>query len=587
MIQRGAMIHRKILIVLCMLICLSLSVSSDTARFTNDQDLYFTGDSSDPKTLYQDGIDGNSDIGVEICEVGSRYVGAFYAINTGSWQSTLISYSSSSDALSNAANNVGGCYQTQQGTFTISPSTLSTPNPNVYMAAFPGRSYIGYSTSSNPGSVSNFIYGEDDTRLLGSYDVSRRYEQGANQVTIYEPSITYLTSSGPFSKSASDGSYGISDEKRLVLGLCSDDHGESCADGGVLSSPSFPYYTDTGISPTMINDQNTHDRYVVINGLGYPICIGANINAVVNSVNPDPVYYSQTLSMSFQIQNRRDTGDEIDGGNVDITSEFDVRIRIYPEGDPGNITFEDVVTIDTNIMPDQTVDLNYNWSAYAHSGIYTVSISADIDDDITECNEGDNDDTMDFELKPIAIPTVEIDGLETDYFPRPNQPYNFSLHLENSDNEKMDSSVVQLVQTNGLNLMAPTQLFNRSTGPATVEESGLRTQSIVNFTTDYYGNTSFTMIPTYNRLYAEQYDYLDVEDIIGGHSIHLAGRDSEGDPLVFVVDDVVTRKYPLYIANYTEVTVQKTLDNQHMVGMVYDFMYRVYSNFLNTVVSEI
>lgn len=155
----------KILSLLAFIVILFLQIHialAQTATFTKQSSgLYFTGNSNDPSTLYQDGIDGNLDIGIKLCDVGQRYVGAFYALRVqGIWKYALVSYdpsSSSALAFTDLASSESGCYETTPGYLTISPSQLTVTDPDVYMAAFPGRLWIGYSTTNNPGSVSDFV----------------------------------------------------------------------------------------------------------------------------------------------------------------------------------------------------------------------------------------------------------------------------------------------------------------------------------------------------------------------------------------------------------------------------------------------
>ncbi len=565
-------------------------VSADSGELTNDPTLYFTGTSSDPSTLYQDAIDGNSDVGIKICDVGQRYVGVFYAAAiSGTWNYVLVSYSSSSNALAFTSTDEGsGCYSATAGFVTISPSKLTTPNPDVYKAALPGRLWIGYDASANPGTISNFIFGGASAQLLGDYTIQRSFTQSTGDITIQSPTISFTTSSGSFTKSGSDSNYGINDDRRLVLAVCSDSDGSSCSDGGVItSSGSFPVDYSTGLSSGSVNDQNIYTRYVVANGLGKNICIGANLQATVTSVSPNPVYYSQNLTIQYSITNPRDTPYETSGGNVEVTTDFDVKITIYNSSDATDVKYTTTIPITNSLSPDGSVSGSLIWPAYASSGTYTVKVEADINGDIVECSESDNYDTENFELKPITLPDIYIDNVETTSFAVPNVPYNLTFHFKNSDNTTLSNATVIIVERNGLSLTAPTQIYNHTIdGSNNTEKAGLITENRVTFTTDYYGNASFTFIPTYNNLYNPTYNYTDVEDYVGSYLLYLTGTQEDGESFKFIIDGLLSSSKNFTITNttYSGNYSQKTVANENMVGQVLDFIYHTFSNFLDVVV---
>ncbi len=563
---------------------------ADSASLTNDQDLYFTGTSSDPSTLYQDAIDSNSDVGIQICDVGQKYVGAFYAADiSGTWNYVLVSYSSSSNALGFTSNDDGsGCYSTNAGFITISPSKLTTPDPDVYKAALPGKLWVGYAASANPGTISNFIFGGSNARLLGDYTMQRSFTQSTRQITIQTPTITFTTSSGSFSKSGSDSDFGINDDRRLVLAVCDDQEGSSCSDGGIISSSSiFPVSYDSGLSASQINDQSIYTKYIVSNGIAKDICIGANLQASVLSLTPDPVYYSQNLTISYKISNPRNTPYEITGGNVEVTTNFDIKITIYNASDSSDVIYTTTIPITTDLVPDGYTSGQLTWPAYAHSGTYTVKVEADINDDIVECSETDNYDTRNFELKPITIPDVYIDGVSSREFPYPNIPYNLSFHFKNSDNITLNNATVIITERNGLSLMAPTQIYNMTVDSSNnTQKSGLVTENKVTFYTDYYGNASFTFIPTYNLLYNPRYNYTDLQEYIGTHYLSLTGTQNDGEGFKFVINGELSSTMNFTITNttYNGSYNQKTLIHENMASQVMDFIYQTFTNFLKTIV---
>lgn len=577
----------RLVAILVLALCLSSMVLAVSGQFTNDPDLYFTGSSSDPGTLYQDAIDGNQDVGIQLCDVGQRYVGAFYAMNVlGTWRYVPISYNSYSTAMALTDTDAGsGCYRVTEGFVTVSPSELTTPDPDIKKAAFPGKLYIGYAASSNPGTVTSFVFGGAGATLLGDFTMQRSFSEATRQITVQSPTISFQTSSTTFAKSATDASFGISDDRRLVMGVCDDTDGELCNDGSVLSSASFPALFNSGLSASDVNDGSTHTKYVVANGIGKPICIGANLKITIHDASPDPVYYSQNLIINYTITNPRDIPYEINGGNVQVSTPFRINISIYNASSMSNVVYSVVQTISDTIAPDAILERELSWPAYAHSGIYTVRITADTTNVIVECNEADNFDTENFELKPITIPLVYIDGELSDEFDYPNVPYNLSFYFKNSDNDTLRNANVSLAQINGLMLAAPTQTYNRTTGSNTTVSDGLVTESIVKFVTDYGGTATFTYLPTYNRLYLEEYSYLDLPGHIGNYSIYFEGVQQDGESFKFVLDGELSSTYPLTVLNtsYIGDPADKEIPNRTMVIQVMDFIYRTFANFLDTI----
>jgi hypothetical protein len=583
---RDSLRYRVLLILLVAALLSTPVFAQVTGQFTNDPDLYFTGSSSDPGTLYQDAIDGNQDVGIQLCGVGQRYVGAFYALQvSGSWRYVLLSYNSFANALAlTDADAGGGCYKVTEGFVTVSPSELTTPSPNVKKAAFPGKLYIGYGASANPGTVSNFIYGGTTATLLGDYSVQRSFDQSTRQIAVQSPTITFQTSSMSFAKSGGDASFGISGERRAVIGVCDDTEGQVCSDGNVFSSAAFPALFNSGLAVDEVHDKITHSKYVVINGIGKQICIGANLRASIASLVPDPVYYSMNLSVNYTISNPRDAPFEIYGGNVQVTSPFKINISIYNTSAPTAVIMSTVIDITDSISPDGSVSRLLVWPAYAHSGRYTIRVTADPTNAITECNEADNYATANFELKPITLPEIYIDGNRTNVFRYPNTPYNLSFYFKNSDNDTLRNANVSIVQVNGLMLAAPVQTYNRSIGVNTTTQDGLVTESIVKFKTDYNGLASMAYIPTYNKLYQEQYSYLALLNHVGNYSMYFEGVQADGEHFKFVLAGNLSSTYPLLIGDtsYTGTLPDKTVPYQTMAAQVMDYIYQSFANFLDT-----
>ncbi len=594
--KRGVLDRFIIFIGIFLLI---LQIVFATSGFTNQQGLYYTGSSSGVAQFYQDGMGINNDIGMEICGAGpvDHFVGGFYVLKVGATtHNTLITYNPSGFSLSDASNDLGGgCYDVTEGFFTVSPSSLTDPyDPDVYFAALPGKIWVGYEASGNPGPVSDFDFVDSDAQLLGSYIVPRSFDSSTRQVTIQTPTIYFQTSpTTSFSKAADDADFGVSVNRHLLMGICDGEFGlagDNCSDGSKLTSTTFPQIFDSGLTADQVNDQNVHTKYAVLNSLGYSMCVGANLQISIDSISPDPIYFSQNLSINISISNPRDTPDELEGGNVDVTTNFDLNITIYNVSDPTDVIHSIIVPINDNLAPNDVVYKRLIWTANAHSGFYTAKITVDSGNVVSECNEADNFDTDNFELKPITIPTIYVDEInktgQHDIFAIPNVPYNLLFHLENSDNSILNNATIIIKENNGLNLIAPTQMYNLSVDGENTTKSGVRSESKSIVTTDYYGNISFTFIPTYNKFYLSEYGYTNLDEYIGNYSLSFTGAQADGESFVFNNDGEILSDYLLGIedVNYTGAYSHKILENEEMVSQALDFIYHTFTNFLDTII---
>ncbi len=554
-----------------------------------ESNLYFTGDSTSPKTWYQDAMDGNPDLGLRICGVGQKYVGGAYAMNVnGNWQYALITYRSASDALSFAdIDEGGGCYRVTPGYLTFSPSYMNGGNPYTYYAAFPGVVWVAYADSPNPGTLTNFI--RTDQKLLGSYNVHRSFHQSTGKIEIDAPSIIFQSQAAQITKNVNDPTFGVNDQRRMIVGVCNDQYGASCSDGQVISDPTvFPLQLDPRASP--IDDHHTYTRYIVVNGIGDDMCIGANLKVAITSVQPNPVYYSQILNISFVVTNPRDVPYEKNGGNVDVTDTFSVEVKIYPQGNPADVKFDKILNFD-GVPVDGSVTGNVHWNATAHSGTYVVEVDVDPTNQIAECNENDNSATQTFELKPIILPTIYINGVRSSTFPHIGIPYNLTMQLNNSDNETVSNATVIITEINGISPFVPTQIWNR-----TVDSSGNteKTGTVVNTTarlmTDYNGVVSLTIIPTGNPIYSPAYAYLNPNTVLGDYNVSFTGVAYNGEPFVFVRNGVVYHQYAFHITtkydytyDYNSTTAPSLPNRGSIVDMILNTVYTIFSKFWKAV----
>lgn len=559
---------------------LSFAATGIIDNSRNALNLYFTGSPTSVGNYYLDGATPNPDAGLELCGYGSQYIGGFYGIYVyGTYSYVPITYASSSNALALASNSAGSCYYVNPGGVTFSIYQYSTPDPDIFIAAFPGRVLIGFSGSPNPGVVSNFLMGTG--QLLGSYSVLRSFNYiGPTGGTINSEvsQISFSTTGGSVVKNANDAEFGISSTRRLVSGICADSQGLSCYAATIKTSAGVDIL-DAGLTGSPVTDQHTYRRYAVVNGLGYSLDIGADVRVSALTKSKDTVYYSQDQEINYTIMNY---------GNIPVTSLFYVRTTI--ENSTGSTVANWTKAYNQDLAQDSgSLNDTITWNAVAHSGTYTIRVIADYGGNLNETNEANNQQTTTFELKPIAIPEIYVDGEHKNssvVFEYPGRAYNLKLHLHDSDEEIVSNATVNFTEENGIMLFSPTQVWSADIGGGPTD-AGTKTKSIVEVITDDYGNVSFTIIPSWNPLYKEEYEYTDIESFIGNYSMYLSGA-QEGSELMFVVAGILTNRYPLEFENltYTDIGITtKTHYNQGTyIKQVMDYLYSAYALFWRTVV---
>ncbi|HIQ49777.1 MAG TPA: hypothetical protein EYH56_01135 [Nanoarchaeota archaeon] len=546
---------------------------------------YTPGTAPGEDAYYQDAMGENPDVGLMLCGVESPYyVGVvYYMKNSSHSEWVLVSYEKDNTnlPLADESLNYNGksCKRTDIGKFFISPSYYEDRTPRVYIAAFPARLYALYS-SSPTGDNPKFVY--LNAKFSGSYSCSLSYTYSSNTISINSLSIS---ATGVGNIGLKDEYRGISEERPLLIGVCRDDSGLECEAGisRLTSPPNFPISYSFDIPQAQVNDQHTYKRYGVVNGLKCgEICIGADLTISSLSVKKNPIYYSQTQEIYITIKN---------SGNVPVTTDFKVKIEI--KNSTGYVVYSKEINIEEEISENgNTKYLKVTWEAYARSGEYTVYVTVDSEKNITECNEGNNQKSKTFELKPITLPEIWINGKQTNTFPYPGVPYNFSLYLKNSDNETLRNARVKLVEVNGLSLFTPTQIWEK-----VYDEHGNKIKNATKVTTitevytDYYGWVNLTLIPTGNKLFAPEYNYTNASEILGNYSLYITGeyrKNGKWEAFKFVVNNELSDTYPLYIQNpytYKAYEQESKFHNQEsFVKVVMDWIYTIFANFWKAIV---
>jgi hypothetical protein len=396
------------------------------------------------------------------------------------------------------------------------------------------------------------------------------------------PSIVFQSSSSEFIKSASDSDFGISSDRKMVAGLCLDAYGSDCSDGALYtSSASFPETYTSDLTIGSIDDTATYDRFVVFNGLGLPMCIGANLKISIDEITPTNSYYGQTLTIATTVTNELDSPYEIAGGNVPVTTAFYIRFVIFNSS--SGVVYNSSFPVATTLLPDGTTQYNLSYPVNIRSGQYTVLATVDSSSTVVECNESDNNATSSFNIYSVIIPQIQIDGVNSTAFAYPNVPYWINVSITDSDNNSISNATVQFVEVNGLNINVGTQAYNISDSVSTLAKSGAVGKSIVEVTTNYQGNVSFTYIPTYNQLYDSQYTYLRLSQYVGATQRYMTGVLSNGTSFSFLVNNSITDQYPLTVTNntYNVTVIQKNILNNLTMVQSFDNIYRTFANFIS------
>ena len=526
---------------------------------------------SDKNKYYQDGIAYGADLGLMVCDdaggtPSDKWVGTNYYMNgQNSGLTQLTSYGSGSRtlALADVSTTYQGmnCKRTGFAPLTISPSVIPG-TPTTKIAAFPAEVYVQASDSQD-GSSSEFL--ETNSVYDGSYSGSASYTYSTNQISTSVNSISVNSDIGTRSFSPSASGRGITNDRPLIVGVCNDQAGQNCQTGvDKMTSTGFPLTYTFDQPKSAVNDQVVYTRHAVANGMDFQrLDIGADLRPTSLSVSKDPIYYSQTQEISFTITNE---------GNVPVTSDFNVRATISgPNGQVDSQTF----TVSGGLAENGgSVSETYNWDAIAESGNYNVNLQVDTNDDITEISEGDNSRGTSFELKPITLPDIYVNGQQVDKdsttFSDPGVPYNLTVFMKNSDNDTLRNSTVELVERDGTSTFSPTQeIKNNSYADVT---------SKVGFEVDHNGTASITIIPTGNQLLSDKYSDLDVQDDID-YSLRLRGEEQDGTEFKFINSGSLENYYPMSVGDPGTYDGEGTSDLPNLDNYVKMSMNGVYSIF--------
>lgn len=506
----------------------------------------------------------NPDFAIKLCGLGQKYVATVFAMNsTGNAGYITVSKDltsgSNSTTVYTSVSLGGGCYMTPVDKYGFSQFKDFARAPIVYVSAFPGRPHVLYSDSADGSSPSFTLLNYSNGTLRGSYTVSlpiSSYNYLTNNVSATISSITFQTDADPQTKSINDTNWGVSTAtgRSLIVGLCSDDYGGTCSDyKEINSSAQLPVQLALHENA---NDTITYTRYFVVNGLGTPLCIGADLTPAV-TLTPSTVYSGNSSIVNLTITNT---------GNVPVTTDFKLTLN---QTGPGGFFNQTNWTITESLTPGQVAFRSFVFTNTSRSGTYTFTIETDSDNVVAECNEN-NVAARALTVNPVRRLYIFIDGNETNIFPHPGRPYNVTMYINDSNGNLLPSPTLVLTETNGLNPFTPTQIWN-SSGTLIGVASNVRGT----ITGNAAGYVQLAVVPTCNQLYNDPVKGPLLSSTIGNYSMVIT------TPVEVLYNGSFTTSVPLLIADSTCADPgwlnNKEIINKEYVLPVYDWLYQVYS----------
>lgn len=567
----------KRMLALILVFALSFSQSARIVDVNNaTQNVY----ASAAYKVYVDTFGINPDFGMRLCNVGQKYVGAVYSANV---SGTIVMVPISKDLTTGSTNTLvytsigpsAGCYYTPVDKFAFSQFRDFTRTPIVFVSAFPGRVHALYSNSADGSSPGLVLVNYSDGWLRGGYSYSSgpTFTQGPNTVSANIGSITFETELGNVSYAPSNPEWGLNSStgRSILMALCSDDSGEQCSDARIINSTAdLPVSLSVG--GITINDQNAYQRYLVTDGLGTGLCIGADLTPGI-SANPGTVVYGGSSNITITITNN---------GNVGVTTDFNVTLNI---SGPGGYNARTSWIVTENLNPGGSTTRNYTFNATGLSGVYTFTTMADAESDIAECSENNIASTT-VTVQPAYYLHVWIDGQYNNTFPYWGRPYNVTLYINDSSGNYIPNACYEITEYNGLNPFIPTQVWDN--GASSYGVSSLsRGYAQGNGT----GFAQFTAIPTCNRIYTDG-AYAGVDSYVGNYAMIInVYTSSTSTPFLRCTGSPISRiayqgslvtDYPLNVTdmNCTDpgwVNNKEIFNKNKYVLDIYDWLYEVYS----------
>ncbi len=321
------------------------------------------------------------------------------------------------------------------------PPSVTTEGPWTY-PAWPAYLWAVISADNVTDANDIYIPLKTDANLVGSYSVSVgnfNYTTGYINVTVngarvYTSSTTSLYLTQPVSS--------INGSDQVVYGVCNDAYGTNCIS---VQNSTFESISGKVVSLNTghagINDSQSYLLYFVINGKGYPIKLGANLQGTIST--PSQVYWGEKVPVTVTIKNT---------GNVPVTSNFTVEL-IYNES--GNtVTYSKTVTGGVPVGGDVNLTFNEPWK-FPSVGNGNITVIIDSSNVINETDETDNVATKAVTLLPSYNVSVKVNGNAFTSFPYAGVPYDVNLTVYQQPGNVPVNAAVELIEENGLAFITP------------------------------------------------------------------------------------------------------------------------------------
>jgi len=566
---------KKIWFIVLIILVVSIAVSVNaqtTSKLTDDgtttKYVSYTGSSSGVSQYYQD-LAPNSDVGIQLCGQGSnKYVQGVYGANvSGTMTYVPITYGSHKDySLAPAPYSAGGCYWTRAGFLTISPSHLTTKTPEVFIAAFPGYLWTLFSTNQD-GSSPNFVFMNTGSWLRGSYSVSGTFSQTTKNITFSTPTIVFRDTGGStFSKSATDSTFGVNSDRRMVAAVCADTYGQNCYDATIINSTAqFSSGLELFSGIPSPSDSTTYTRYLVLNGIGTSKCIGPQSQVDSISLNPPSGSQGTIVNISATISNQ---------GDVDINNTHSFNVSFWKTSPGGTVHIGDKTITGLTTSQTKTVSVTYDTSGLTSGPTFQANLS-DSTFNVGSCG-GTKSRQSTFSWVTYVTPFVYIDGVQTDNFTCAARPQNVTIHLNDSNDNTLPNTWIYLHEVNGISPFAATQVYSAAGGQRYV-----RTVNRGDIQTDANGTAQFTVIPTGNKLLGDpSYAYLNLSSIVGSYQLYFTTSSSNQ----ILQNSVASSQYNLSLNSLTPCSPNATqqysltVPNQDSyVKTVLNFVYQTFA----------
>jgi hypothetical protein len=475
-------------------------INASIINASNNQPVNMSYESSTMKA-YRDNAAGNPDVTLLVCtsseDLSGRYGGFVYKVGNYSAFQRIAGMSSSD--LSAFSGIGGNCFKTED-----------TLNFLSDYAVYPAYVYAVISDDQNIDPDDTFFLIGQTSWLVGRYGfngksigdisgVQLSYNQNTGNVSV---NVTKIEGCTNVSAGCPTNVTITVNKPYLFVAICDlnassyvgyDCYGANQTSPGVLNS------LFTGVTGPSDNDITI--KYLVVNGIPHPFCIGPDLSVTGLSILPNPVYQSQIVTLNATVKN---------ANNVNVSNAFNVSFwKDYSEF-LGNVTI-------TSLGAGQSTNaiLNVDTTGW-HSGTYNITAKVE-DSNFGDCNDGNDNSTAQLQIMKTYNVAILINGTATKTFPRPGRPYNVSVFVQDSDgNTNLQNLTLKIVEKNGMSLFAPVQSYTEDS-----EKKGVISYSIAEVRTNSSGATSFTLIPTGNKLYSSEYSYLNISDYVGNYSLYL------------------------------------------------------------------